>query len=130
MKNPGGSSLAPHLLSLVRIVAACIFMAHGTQKMFGVPGGATHLPPLPTTMMGLAALLETVGGSLMLIGLYTRLVAFILSGEMAIAYVTQHRPRGLWPILNGGELAVLFCFLWLYFAAAGAGPWSVDRFRR
>jgi putative oxidoreductase len=106
-------------------------VAHGTQKLFGVPGHALHLlPSLPTTMFGLAGWLETVGGALMFVGLFARPVAFVLSGEMAVAYFTQHAPHGRWPILNGGELPVLFCFLWLYFSVAGAGSWSLDAFRR
>ena len=121
----------PHLLSVLRIVAACLFLAHGTQKMFGVPGHAFHVPALPTTMMGVAGVLEAVGGVLMLIGLFTRPVAFVLSGEMAVAYFTQHAPQGVWwwPILNGGELAVLFCFIWLFFCVAGPGKISIDSLR-
>jgi putative oxidoreductase len=78
------------------------------------------------SLMGAAGILETVGGALMALGLFTRPVAFILSGEMAVAYFRQHAPRGPWPILNGGELAILFCFLWLFFSAAGPGPISLD----
>ena len=83
-------------------------------------------------MMGVAGVLETAGGVLMLLGLFTRPVAFVLSGEMAVAYFTQHAPQGVWwwPILNGGELAVLFCFIWLFFCVAGPGPWSLDALRR
>ena len=122
----------PHLLSVLRIVAACLFLAHGTQKMFGVPGHAFHAPTLPMTMMGAAGVIEVIGGVLILLGWFTRPVAFVLSGEMAVAYFTQHAPRGVWwwPILNGGELAVLFCFIWLFFCVAGPGPWSVDAVRR
>ena len=76
--------------------------------------------------MGAAGVIETVGGALMLLGLFTRPVAFVLSGQMAVAYFMRHAPGGMWPILNGGELAVLFCFLWLFFVAAGPGPWSID----
>jgi putative oxidoreductase len=115
---------APYLLSVLRIVAAFTFVAHGTQKLFGFPGGERVAL---NSLLGLAGAFETVGGVLMLLGLLTRPVAFILAGEMAYAYFTQHAPRGTWPIRNGGELAVLYCFVWLYFAAAGPGPISVDR---
>jgi putative oxidoreductase len=124
------SRLSPYLLSVLRIVAAFIFIAHGTQKMFGVPGHAFHPPVVPTSLLGVAGVLETIGGALMLVGLFTRPVAFVLCGEMAVAYFTQHLPGGPWPILNGGELAVLFCFIWLFFSAAGAGPLSVDKLRK
>jgi putative oxidoreductase len=124
------SRLSPYLLSVLRIVAAFIFIAHGTQKMFGVPGHAFHPPVVPTSLLGVAGVLETIGGALMLVGLFTRPVAFVLCGEMAVAYCTQHLPGGPWPILNGGELAVLFCFIWLFFSAAGAGPLSVDKLRK
>jgi len=122
------SRLAPHLLSVLRIVAAYLFIAHGTQKLFGFPAAGPRFQLL--SMLGAAGILEAGGGLLMLIGLFTRPVAFILAGEMAVAYFTQHAPRGAWPIVNGGELAVLYCFLWLYFVAAGPGPWSVDGLRR
>jgi putative oxidoreductase len=122
--------LAPHLLSVLRIVAAFLFIAHGTQKLFGFPVSAPRPPLELFSMVGAAGILEAFGGLLMLLGLFTRPVAFILSGEMAVAYFIQHAPRGGWPILNGGELAVLYCFLWLYFVAAGPGPWSVDGLRR
>ena len=123
-------SLTPYLLSVLRLVAAFVFVAHGAQKMFGVPGHPFHAPVFALTLLGAAGVIETIGGTLMLLGLFTRPVAFILSGEMAVAYFTQHNPRGFWPIVNGGELAVLFCFLWLYFCAAGPGPISVDRLRK
>ncbi len=103
---------------------------HGTQKVFGFPGHPFHLPPLPLTLFGMAGYLEVAGGALMLLGWLARPVAFVLAGEMAVAYFTQHAPRGRWPINNGGELAILFCFVWLLIWAAGPGPWSVDAFRR
>ena len=118
--------MASYLQSLLRIVSAIVFMLHGTQKLFGFPS-ATPLPPSRMlSLLGAAGILEVFGGALMAFGLFTRPVAFILSGEMAVAYFRQHAPRGLWPILNGGELAVLFCFLWLFFSAAGPGRISVD----
>jgi len=119
----------PQLRSLFRIVAAFTFSLHGWQKLFGAFGGlGGHTPPL-TSMLGLAGLIETVGGALMMLGLLTRPVAFLLSGEMAIGYFRTHAPRGLWPLVNGGELAVFYCFMFLWFAAAGPGPWSLDHVR-
>ena len=115
---------APYLLSVLRIAAAFTFMAHGTQKLFAFPGG--HRAVL-LSLVALAGVLETFGGALMLVGLFTRPVAFVLAGEMAYAYFTQHLPEGFWPVQNDGELAVLYCFLWLYLVAAGPGPISIDR---
>ena len=129
MKSSGLSRFTPYLLSVLRLVAAFVYIAHGTQKIFGVPGQPLHAPVLAVTMMGAAGLLETIGGALMFLGLFTRPVAFVLSGQMAVAYFTQHFPRGPWPILNGGELAVLFCFLWLFLCVAGPGPISLDALR-
>jgi len=122
------STCAPYLLSALRIVTAFLFMQFGTAKLFAFPaalmpgGGTAPLASLP----GVAGVLETFGGALLLIGLFTRPVAFLLSGEMAFAYFIGHAPRGFWPVLNQGHPAVLFCFVWLYLSAAGAGPWSVD----
>ena len=120
---------APRLLSVLRIVAASGFITHGTQKLFGFP----VIAPKPTvelfSMFGFAGVLETVGGLLLLLGLFTRPVAFLLSGEMAVAYFMTHFPRSFWPILNNGEHTVLFCFLFLYLAAAGGGEWALDRAR-
>lgn len=118
----------PRLLSVLRLVAAFLFLAHGGQKLFGFPA------PLPVplhlfSLLGLAGVLEFWGGLLLLLGLFTRPVAFLLSGEMAVAYFTAHAPRGFWPLLNRGELAVLYCFIFLYLAAAGGGVWSLDRMR-
>jgi putative oxidoreductase len=130
MKSSRLSRLTPYLLSVLRLVAAFIYIAHGTQKMFGVPGHPFHAPLIAATTMGAAGVLETIGGTLLFLGLFTRPVAFVLSGQMAVAYFTQHFPGGPWPILNGGELAVLFCFLWLFFCVAGPGPWSLDALRK
>ncbi len=122
---------APRLLSLLRIVAGLIFLEHGTQKLFGFPipptGGAS---PAMFSLLWFAAVLEVVGGVLLVLGLFTRPVAFILSGEMAFAYWMAHAPRAFWPVANGGDAAILYCFVFLYLAAAGAGPWSVDAGRR
>ncbi len=124
-------SWAPHALSLLRIVAAFLFVQYGTTKLFGFPaavmpgGGTASL----TSLAGVAGALEVVGGALLLVGLFTRPVAFLLSGEMATAYFMGHAAQGFWPVLNGGAPAVLFAFLWLYVSAAGPGPWSVDALR-
>ncbi len=123
---------APRLRSVLRIVAALMFMSAGTMKLFGVPArpapdaGAVKL----LSQIGLAGILEAFGGALLVLGLFTRPVAFILSGEMAVAYFQVHFARGFWPVTNGGMAAALFCFIWLYFSAAGAGPWSLDAWRR
>jgi putative oxidoreductase len=117
----------PHLRSLLRIMAGFTFALHGYQKLFGVLGGiGGHRVPV-TNMLGAAGLIETVGSFFIIVGLFTRPVAFLLSGEMAVGYFRTHAPLGLWPLTNGGELAVLYCFLWLWISAAGAGPWSLDR---
>jgi len=129
MKSSGLSSLTQYLLSLLRLAAAFVYLAHGTQKMFGVPGHPFHAPVFAATMIGAAGVIETIGCTLMLLGLFTRPVAFVISGQMAVAYFTEHAPRGFWPIVNGGELAVLFCFLWLFFCVAGPGPISLDALR-
>jgi putative oxidoreductase len=119
---------APRQLSVLRIVAALTFITHGTQKLFGFPAGPEPRPPVELlSQMGLAGVLETFGGTLLLLGLFTRPVAFVLAGEMAVAYFMAHLPRGVWPLLNGGEPAVLFCFIYLYLAAAGGGEWALDR---
>ena len=115
-----------YFLSVLRIVAAALFFAHGTQKLFGVPGNPFHAPVLAMSLMFAAGVLEAFGGLFMFLGWFTRPVAFVLSGEMAFAFFRQHFPRGPFPILNGGELAVLYCFLWLFICAAGPGPISLD----
>ena len=115
---------APRVLSILRIVAALIFLEHGTQKLLGFP--AHPNPPGIWTTSWIAAILEIVGGPLLLLGLFTRPVAFILSGEMAVAYWTAHAPRSVFPVLNNGDAAVLYCFVFLYFVFAGPGPWSLD----
>lgn len=122
------SGMAQYLRSVLRIVAAFMFILLGTMKLFAFPAG---IPPAGGTVplmsqLGIGAILEVFGGGLLLIGLFTRPVAFILAGEMAVAYFQFHFPQGFWPTMNGGVAAVLYCFVWLYFSAAGAGPWSLD----
>lgn len=124
--------LAPYLLSILRIVAAFLFVQFGAAKWFAfpgsiIPGGGTI--PL-VSLLGVGAVLESVGGCLLLLGLFTRPVAFLVSGEMAVAYFVSHAPQGFWPVLNQGTLAVLFSFVWFYLSAAGPGPWSVDEWKR
>ena len=120
---------APRLLSVLRVITAFLFMAHGTQKMFGFPAEAKSPFDL-FSLMGLAGVLEVFGGLLMLIGLFTRPVAFVLSGFMAVAYFMAHAPQGFWPLVNRGELAALYSFVFLYFFAAGGGAWSLDNLWR
>jgi putative oxidoreductase len=121
-------SWAPYFLSILRIMAALLFIEPGSAKLFAFPvaimpgGGTAAIGSLP----GIAGILEVFGGLCLLLGLFTRPVAFVLSGEMAVAYFKGHAPHGFWPIVNHGELAIIFCFLWLYFSAAGPGPWSLD----
>ena len=121
-----GSLWAPRVLSVVRIVAALIFLLHGTQKLFGFPAPPANGFPAVMSLLWIGAILELGGGLLLLAGFFTRPVAFILSGEMAVAYWMFHAPRNLYPTLNGGDAAILYCFIFLYFVVAGAGPWSVD----
>lgn len=120
------SSLARYLHSVLRIVAAFSFITHGTQKLFVWPVTQARPAAELFTQMWFAGVLETSGGLLMLLGLFTGPVGILLSGQMAVAYFQAHAPRNFWPILNGGELASLYCFLWLYFAVSGPGPLSLD----
>ncbi|HEX6434721.1 MAG TPA: DoxX family protein [Gemmatimonadales bacterium] len=126
MRGPIPERYAGYLRGLLRIVAAFLFMAHGTQKLFAWPVDEPRDPAQLLSLMGLAGVLETFGGALLLLGWFTRPVAFLLAGEMAVAYFLSHAPKGFWPILNQGELPALYCFLFLYLAAVGGGPWSVD----
>jgi putative oxidoreductase len=130
MNGPIPARWAPYLLSLLRIVAAFSFVTHGTQKLLAFPVSTPRDPVPLFSLLGTASVLETFGGLLLLIGFFTRPVAFLLSGEMAFAYFIAHAPRGFWPVLTGGEVPVLFCFTWLYLSAAGPGPWSVDALRQ
>ena len=121
------SGVSPYLLSLLRIAAAFMFTLAGTTKLFAfprpMPGGATAKV---LSQLGIGAVLETFGGALLLLGLFTRPVAFLLAGQMAVAYFQFHSPRSFWPTVNGGVSAALYCFVWLYISAAGPGPWSLD----
>lgn len=135
MNEPGlvarWTSWTPYLRSVLRIVTAFLFMQVGTAKLFAFPaaimpgGGTASVGSLP----GVAGVLEAFGGAFLLAGLFTRPVAFLLSGEMAVAYFIAHAPQGFWPVLNGGQPAALYAFLFLYFSAAGGGPFGLDALR-
>jgi len=117
----------PQLRSLARIMVGFTFSLHGWQKWLGMFGG--HPDALPQ-LLRVAGMIETIGGALIIFGLFTRPVAFLLSGEMAFGYFRTHAPRGFWPLMNGGndgELAVFYCFFYLWLCSAGAGPWSIDK---
>jgi len=116
------------IFALLRIVAGFLFFQHGLPKLFG--GFGRDQPAELMSQMGLAGVIEVFGGALIAVGLFTSPVAFIASGEVAVAYFQAHAPRGFWPIVNGGELAALYCFVFLYFAAMGSGKWSVDSLRK
>ncbi len=115
----------PRLLGVLRIVAALLFLEHGTQKLFGFPASANAGGALSTLALA-AALIEVIGGAMLAVGFKTRLAAFVCSGEMAFAYFIAHFPRSFFPIQNNGDAAILYCFVFLYIAAAGAGAWSLD----
>lgn len=121
------TSWAPRMLSVLRIVAALIFMLHGTQLILGFP----PIEPAPPIMslLGIAGILELFGGALLIVGLFTRPIAFVLSGLMAAAYFIAHAPKSFFPGENGGDAAILYCFVFLYLVFAGPGPWSVDALR-
>jgi putative oxidoreductase len=117
---------SPQTYALVRIVAGLLFLTHGVQKLFGMFG----MQPVPlASLIGAAGIIELVCGALMMVGLFGSIAAFIASGEMAAAYFMAHFPRGFWPIVNQGELAALYCFLFLHIAATGSGIWSLDALR-
>ncbi len=119
---------APRVLSVLRIMSALIFMAHGTQKILGFPASDRPAPDI-LSLSGIAGVLELFGGALLVLGLFTRPVAFVLSGLMAFAYFIAHAPRSFFPILNGGDAAILYCFIFLYLVFAGGGSWSLDALR-
>lgn len=115
------------MLSLLRIVAGTVFVTFGTMKLLGFPPPPQGMPPITLmSQMGLAGILELVGGALIVLGLFTRPVSFVLAGEMAVAYFQGHYPQSFWPTTNMGTPAILYCFIFLYFVFSGAGPWSVD----
>ncbi|WP_243372140.1 DoxX family protein [Microvirga solisilvae] len=118
---------SPRLLSILRIVAALIFMVHGTQKILGFPEGFS---PAMFSLPWIAGVLELFGGALLVLGLFVRPVAFVLSGLMAVAYWMAHAPKSVFPVLNGGDAAILYCFVFLYLVAAGGGVWSLDNAMR
>jgi putative oxidoreductase len=128
LSNPLIAEWTPRLLSIVRIVVALLFMQHGLQKLFGLLAGPFQ-PPM-FSLLWFAAIIELLGGVLLLVGLFSRVAAFIMSGEMAVAYFMVHFPKSFFPAINGGDAAVLFCFVFLYLAAAGPGPWSIDASRQ
>ena len=117
---------APRALSLLRIIMGLMIIQHGMAKIIGFPVVASLANLNPLSLIGAAGFIELIGGALLILGLLTRPVAFIISGEMAFAYFMAHEPKGFYPLLNGGTLAIMFCFTCLYLSTAGAGPWSVD----
>lgn len=125
-----GTTWAPRLLSVLRIVAGLLFLQHGMAKYLKFPPVPALAKVDPMSLPGIGGMFELVGGILLILGLFTRPVALLLSGEMAVAYFLAHAPRGFYPILNAGELAVFYCFVFLYIAAAGPGPWSIDAARK
>lgn len=125
-----GAAWAPRLLSVLRIASALLLLQHGTAKVLKFPAVASLAKIDLASMSGIAGFFELIGGVLLLAGLFTRPVAFILSGMCAVGYFMAHATRGFYPILNGGELIALYCFVFLYIAAAGPGPWSVDARRK
>jgi putative oxidoreductase len=129
MENPG-TTWAPVLLSVMRFMSGLLFLQHGMAKLLKFPPGAVPPTFSLSSMPGYAGFIEFACGLLLVLGLFTRPAAFLASGMTAVAYFMVHAPRGFFPILNGGELAVLYCFVFLYLAAAGAGPWSVDALLR
>ncbi len=126
--NAALASWAPRVLSIMRIMAGLLFLQHGLMKLVGFPLAPQNYPAL-FSLMWWAAIIEIVGGILLIIGLFTRPAAFIMSGEMAFAYFMAHAPRSFYPIANNGEASILFCFVFLYIVFAGPGPWSVDEKR-
>ena len=119
----------PRILTVLRVMAGLLFLEHGTQKILGFPPSANPGPAL-LSLMGIQGLIELVGGVLIVVGLFTRPVAFILCGDMAVAYFMSHFPNSFFPITNRGDAAILYCFVFLYLAAAGGGPWSLDASRQ
>lgn len=121
-----GARWSPQALGLLRIIAGLLFVEHGTGKLFHFPHFTMYDQVTLASLPGVAGVIELVGGALLTVGLFTRYAAFLMSGEMAVAYFLFHNPKSFYPLLNGGEPAILFCFLFLYMAAAGGGAWTVD----
>ena len=130
MLDQARTAWAPRVLSLLRIMAGLLFVQHGLAKNFQFPHVTSFDNLQLASMPGIGGLVELVCGALITVGLFTPVAAFLASGEMAVAYFTSHAPRGFYPILNGGNLAVLYCFVFLYLIFAGAGPWSLDALLR
>ena len=116
----------PQALSIFRIIAGLMIIEHGMAKLIGFPVVAAFADLQPMSLLGAAGFIELIGGALLILGLFTRPAAFILSGEMAVGYFYAHAPKDFFPLINGGTLAIMYCFSFLYLATAGAGPWSVD----
>jgi len=116
----------PRALSVLRIITGLLIIQHGMAKLIGFPVFPAYANVQPMSLIGAAGFIELIGGALLILGLFTQPVAFILAGEMAVAYFMSHAPKGFFPLVNGGTLAIMYCFTFLYLAAAGAGPWSVD----
>lgn len=127
---PNTAKLTPYVLAILRIVTALLFLEHATMKFFNfpapIPGLSGHLP----TLIFVAGTIELITGVLMATGYFTRIAAFVASGEMAVAYFMAHAPHGFWPVLNEGEMAIMFCFVFLYLSFAGAGAWALDNVLR
>ncbi|MGB9028407.1 MAG: DoxX family protein [Rhodomicrobium sp.] len=130
MDANASEGFAPQLLSILRIVAAVIFLEHGAQKLLGFPAAPPNGFPAFLSLIWWQGIIELVGGILLFLGLFTRPVAFILAGDMAFAYWMVHAPKSFYPALNGGDAAILYCFVFLYIAFAGGGAWSIDRMLR
>jgi len=122
------ASWSPRMLPVLRIMTGLLFLEHGTQKLFAFPPPANPGPAL-FSLLGVQGIIELVGGTLLALGFLTRPVAFVLAGDMAVAYFMRHAPRDFFPALNGGKLAILYCFVFLYLFVAGGGVWSVDEWR-
>ena len=130
MDANASEGFAPQLLSILRIVAAVLFLEHGAQKLLGFPAAPPNGFPAFLSLIWWQGIIELVGGILLFLGLFTRPVAFILAGDMAFAYWMVHAPKSFYPALNGGDAAILYCFVFLYIAFAGGGAWSIDRMLR
>jgi putative oxidoreductase len=126
----GASKYQPQALAILRVVTGLLFLGHGLVKLIGFPEGAQPGQQEIATLLGIGAILETVGGALIILGLFTRPTAFILSGMMAVAYWMFHAPSSPFPVVNGGDGAILFCFIFLYFVTSGPGAWSLDGARK